>query len=129
MNSVLTLLLSHQAPAELKPLLDLWQKVAGTKNVLLAYGGVENQFTRIEFEPKVFVDDPGLRTRDHQRERQSCTAVLRQAALWMKDRPEFQYLHFVEYRPRSTDHRPLRANDRAASIGRGRRACISSPAG
>lgn len=102
MNSVLTLLLSHQSPEELSPLLRTWQRVAGVGNVLLAYGGSEDWFGRIEFELKVFIDDPGLRTRDHQRERQSCTNVLRRAAQWMKSRPQFQYLHFVEY-----DHLPL----------------------
>ena len=102
MNPVLTLLLSHQPPDELEPLLRIWQQVAGAGNVLLAYGGLEDRFGRIGFEPKVFIDDPALRTRDHQRERQSCTGVLRQATQWMKSRPQFQYVHFVEY-----DHLPL----------------------
>jgi hypothetical protein len=113
MNSVLTLLLSHQPSAELESLLRIWQQVAGEKNVLLAYGGDKNQFARIGFESKIFIDDPGLRTRDHQRERQSCSAVLREAARWMKSRPQFQYLHFVEY-----DHIPLIADLYTRMIGR-----------
>jgi hypothetical protein len=113
MNPVLTLLLSHQTPAELEPLLRVWQQVADPDSVLLAYGGIEDQFARIGFEPKVFIDDPCLRTRDHQRERQSCTGVLRQAAQWMKSRPQFRYVHFVEY-----DHLPLVADLYARMIAR-----------
>jgi hypothetical protein len=113
MNPALTLLLSHQSPAELGPLLRVWQQVAGEENVLLAYGGIKDQFARIGFEPKVFIDDPGLRTRDHQRERQSCTGVLREAAHWMKSKPQFRYVHFVEY-----DHIPLTTDLYARMIAR-----------
>src|SRR4051794_36530600 len=97
MNQVLTLLLSHQTAAELAPVLEIWEQVAGPENLLLAYGGTRSNFDAIKFAPKFFVDDPALRTRDHQREKQSYTGMLRQAAEWMRARPEFAYLHFVEY--------------------------------
>src|SRR5947209_9863439 len=102
MNEVLTLLLSHQTAAELAPMLEIWKQVAGPENLLLAYGGRRSNFDAISFEPKFFVDDPALRTRDHQREKQSYTGMLQLATEWMRPRPEFGYVHFVEY-----DHVPL----------------------
>lgn len=102
MYDVLTLLLSHQTAAELKPLLDTWREVAAPGHLLLAYGGTRENFEAIAFEPKLLSTDPALRTRDHQRERQSCTAVLRQAMNWMQDHPEIRFVHFTEY-----DHVPL----------------------
>ncbi|CAN5377541.1 hypothetical protein BH20VER3_BH20VER3_02670 [soil metagenome] len=105
MNGVLTLLLSHQPPAELDRVLRVWQQVADPGGLLLAYGGREDYYEMIDFEPKIMIRDARLRTSDQQRERQSCAGVVREAARWLQSRPEFQYVHFVEY-----DHLPLVAD-------------------
>jgi hypothetical protein len=89
-------------PEALERVLQLWQPVAGPGGLLLAYGGTREAFAKIAYEPKVFVDDPRLRTRDHQREYQSYSGVLRAAADWLRARPEFAYVHLVEF-----DHLPV----------------------
>lgn len=96
-SQVLTLLLSHQEAAALESVLALWKRVTRRGNLLLAYGGSAENFTRITHEPKLFVEDPRLRTSDHQREYQSYTAVVRQAAGWIQRRSDFGYVHFVEF--------------------------------
>lgn len=102
MPPVLTLLLSHQSASDLEPVLELWRKLNPRSQVLLAYGGTRVNFDRIAFEPKVFVDDPRLRVRDQQRDKQSCSGVLKAACAWLRHRPEFDFVHYVEY-----DHVPL----------------------
>ena len=44
--------------------------------MIVAFGGAPTEFERLEC-PAVFVEDRRLRTRDHQRERQSYTGMLR----------------------------------------------------
>jgi len=96
-SKVLTLLLSHQPPRTLERVLDRWRTVAGAKEILLAYGGTAENFSHIVHEAKVFVSDPRLRTRDHQREYQSYTSVLQEASTWLNDRSSIEYIHFVEF--------------------------------
>ena len=102
MAKVLTLLLSHQPERELRPVLILWQQLAGDDSILLAYGGTEAAFGGIAWPHKMFIADPRLRTRDHQRERQSCTAVLHAAHQWLNRHAEFDFVYFTEF-----DHLPL----------------------
>ncbi len=97
MKDVLTLLLSHQPASELEPVLELWQEFQPTSQILLAYGGKEPAFNEVAFSDKVFVDDPQLRVRDQQRDRQSCAGVFRAAHEWLKSHPEIRYVHYVEY--------------------------------
>jgi hypothetical protein len=97
MKEVLTLLLSHQPASELEPVLELWREFEPTSQILLVYGGKEPAFAEVAFPKKVFVDDPQLRVRDQQRERQSCAGVFRAAHEWLKSHPEIEYVHYVEY--------------------------------
>jgi hypothetical protein len=102
MNSVLNLILSHQPPAAVAKMLDYWSECVAEKSILLAYGGSKTEFDSIPHQQKVFVDDPGLRTSDHQRELQSYTSVFQAGAKFLQTRPEFHYIHFAEF-----DHLPL----------------------
>jgi hypothetical protein len=103
MNSVLNLVLSHQPAAAVGKMLAHWGRCVPTESVLLAYGGTRGEFDAVLHEQKVFVDDPGLRTRDHQREFQSYTRLFIATAEFLKTRgDQFQFVHFAEY-----DHLPL----------------------
>jgi hypothetical protein len=79
-----------------------WSKCVPNESILVAYGGPKREFDAISHEQKFFVDDPRLRTRDHQREFQSYTQLLQSAAEFLKARPEFQFIYFSEF-----DHLPL----------------------
>ncbi|MEQ1852172.1 MAG: hypothetical protein ABMA01_11335, partial [Chthoniobacteraceae bacterium] len=70
-------------------------------NILLAFGGSAEDFRGVVHEQKFFVDDPRLRSKDHQREMQSYTSIFREASAWVRGR-DFTHVHFCEY-----DHVPL----------------------
>jgi hypothetical protein len=97
MKDVLTLVLSHQPASELEAVLELWQEFQPSSRILLAYGGAPSAFNQIDYPAKAFVDDPQLRVRDQQRERQSCSGVFRAAHEWLKSHPQIEYVHYVEY--------------------------------
>ena len=100
--AVLTLLLSHQKAAELERTLTVWHEVTGPENILVAYGGSRSDYSAVSSDQKIFIEDPRLRTKDHQRERQSCTGVFQQTAEWLAHHRQFEYIHFLEF-----DHIPL----------------------
>ena len=102
MNSVLNLVLSHQPPAAVAKMLGYWSEYVTPESLLLVYGGPEKEFESISHQQKIFVDDPDLRTSDHQREFQSYTGIFQAAAIFLQTRPEFGYVHFAEF-----DHLPL----------------------
>lgn len=70
--------------------------------ILLCYGGSLEDFDRIRHTPKIFIDDGRLRTRDHQREKQSYTHLFQKVLIWLQAHPECGYLYLAEY-----DHWPL----------------------
>ena len=92
---ILNLLLTHQAPAQVRVMLDWWQRRIGVApdDLLVAYGGPREHFESIAHPHKVMVDDPRLRTRDHQRERQSYHGVWQIAAKWLEANPTPGHTH------------------------------------
>jgi len=110
--NVLNVFLIHQEPEVCRRLIDRASIVADTANLLVAYGGNINGFENIDYEPKVFIKDSRLRTRDHQRETQSYTEIFRSAVKWMQER-RFEFVHFFEY-----DHLPLAADLNAKQVER-----------
>lgn len=85
-------------------MLEWWRDFSAPEDVLLACGGSEADFRAAEHAQKIFVNDPLLRTRDHQREFQSYTAVFREVSTWLSGHPH-DCVHFCEY-----DHLPLAAD-------------------
>ena len=69
----------------------------------MACGGQRRHFDELEFQPKVFVDDPRLRTRNHQRELQSLTGFFQSVARWIRSSAvRHEYVYVAEF-----DHLPL----------------------
>lgn len=97
MNQALVVLLSHQAPSELSRTLAWWKSILNSASLLLAYGGDPASFSLIEFEPKVFIQDPRLRVQDQQRARQTWTGVVEAAKEFLADNLHFNYVYLVEY--------------------------------
>jgi hypothetical protein len=73
-----------------------WRDFAAPQDVLVAHGGSQQDFQDVAHSQKFFVDDPRLRTRDHQREFQSYSGIFRLASEWMRGR-EIDVVHFCEY--------------------------------
>jgi hypothetical protein len=103
MQSALNVVLSHQSPSEVDRLAAYWESLVGDGKVLIAYGGPRESFNKIQFNTKIFIDDPSLRTLDHQREGQSYTAVFKEASRWLKNRADqSDFVTLFEF-----DHVPL----------------------
>ena len=113
---VLNVLLSHQRSEQLGPVLDLWRQTDAAQDLLLAHGGSPADYEQIGYAPKLFVEDSRLRTRDHQREYQSITGLLKAVHRWMRAN-DFgcDYIHIAEY-----DHLPLVADLNARQLARAR---------
>src|ERR1700686_1515697 len=103
MNSVLNLILSHQPAAAVSKMVAYWSRCVPSEGILIAYGGTRNEFDAIRHQQKFFVDDPRLRTRDHQREFQSYTRLFQSAGEFLQRQgDQFRFVHVAEY-----DHLPL----------------------
>ena len=99
-------MLAHQSPAELAILFEFWRPAIKAGALLLAFGGTRENFERTSFEPRIFITDPRLRTRDHQREHQSMTGVFQAVRHWLhSDAGAWEFIHFAE-----SDHLPLIAD-------------------
>jgi hypothetical protein len=103
MSSVLNLILSHQPAPAVNKMITHWRNCAPTEGILIAFGGRKTEFDMIDHELKFLVDNPRLRTRDHQREFQSYTPLFQAAAQFLgNSKRNFDFIHFAEY-----DHVPL----------------------
>jgi hypothetical protein len=114
MNQVLNLILSHQSAAAVAKMIAYWGRCVPTESIMIAYGGPRSEFESVEHEQKFFVDDPRLRTRDHQREFQSYTELFKRAASFLAEEgAQYRFIHFAEY-----DHVPLVSDLNDRQIGR-----------
>ncbi len=101
--STLNVVLCHHEAEFVERVIDLWREITAEEHLLILHGGRRSDFDAIEFANKVFVDDPQLRTVDHQRERQSYAGIWRKTADWLANLPEITFVHVSEF-----DHIPLR---------------------
>jgi hypothetical protein len=97
MSERLTILLTHQAEPLVETMVAWWGRHAAGPDVLVAYGGTRERFEALQVPHKVFVDDSRLRTRDHQRERQSFAGVFSAVNEWLRPRPGYRLLHLSEF--------------------------------
>lgn len=112
MSRVLNILVTHQPPAAVARMLDWWRDCCPPGNVLLAYNGTAESFAQVAHPHKVRVMDARLVTTDHPRERQSYTAIFREASRWLAER-DFTHVHFCEY-----DQAPLVPDLNARQLAR-----------
>jgi hypothetical protein len=99
-TKVLNLIITHRGWAHVKELLGRWSGCSLEENLWLVFGGNKVDFDHIDYPRKVFIDDPELRTRDHQREKQSYAGLLRACAP-IVEREGADYVYLCEY-----DHLP-----------------------
>ena len=112
MSRVLNLLVTHQPPAAVARMLAWWRDYCPPEDVLIAFNGEDAVFQQIAHPQKIRVEDERLRTRQHSRERQSYTAIYRDASRWLAGH-DFTHVHFVEY-----DHLPLVPGFNARQLAR-----------
>ena len=58
----------------------MWQRLNPDVLIHVAYGGPEDTFEALAWPRRTFIGDPRLRTRDHQRERQSYRGIMQDVA-------------------------------------------------
>ena len=103
MANVLNVILSHQSANDVDRLVSYWNSLCDPQSLLVAYGGSRYSFDQIHYAGKIFVEDPNLRTLDHQREAQSYTSVFKQVSTQLRDRPSsIEFVTLFEF-----DHLPL----------------------
>ena len=101
---VLHLVITHRGGEEFVRLLSWWKPFCSQEDLWVVFGGTRGEFEALEYPRKVFVDDPGLRTQDHQREKQSYAGILKATApIVERESPDYVYL--CEY-----DHLPVQAD-------------------
>lgn len=86
MTKVLNVVLTHQSPEAVARLAGYWNSLVDPDRLLFAYGGSRADFELIRVNNKIFIDDPNLRTTDHQRQGQSYTAVFKEATRWLRNK-------------------------------------------
>src|SRR5260370_19135464 len=101
MSEVRTVLLTHQEPECVDRMLRYWDRITPRSEVFLAFGGSKQHFAGLSHPHRALIDSPRLKTRDHQREKQSYASVFEAAWEWLKSQ-DCTYVHFIEY-----DHVPL----------------------
>jgi len=104
MSRVLNLILAHQPAAQIQKLLRWWSAYSDPADLLIAYGGTAANFQTLPDVPRVFIDDPRLRVRDLQRDKQSYGGIWRAGAQYLLEPShlDFTHVYFAEY-----DHLPL----------------------
>jgi hypothetical protein len=96
MSERLTIILTHQ-PERLVRAMVQWWSTRAPGGILIAYGGPPEEYARLEGVERVYVDDSRLRTRDHQRERQSFAGVFAAVNAWLAEHPGIRLIHLTEF--------------------------------
>ncbi len=113
-EGVLNVILSHQTAPEIEKMLAWWKERVPIESIVIAYGGTQSDFAVVNHQSKILIDDPRLRTRDHQRELQSYSKLFHNVSQFLNTQgQDFQFVHFIEY-----DHLPLVADLNARQIER-----------
>lgn len=94
--AVLLVLLDHRDAKTVAATARRWLEHGfSTESILVLHGGEKSDFDAIDWPQKGFLDSAALRTRDHQREKQSYRAVLDFVTEWIQ-RTQFTHILFVE---------------------------------
>jgi len=98
-------LITHQGAEPVARMLAWWRDFAEEDQLLVLHGGTPGDFSALAHTFKSYIDDPRLRTTDHQREMQSYTAIYHAIATFLRAHEEFDRVFIAEY-----DHVPLDRN-------------------
>jgi hypothetical protein len=98
---VMNLLVTHLGGEELCRLTDQWSRICDPRDLWVAFGGERKEFEALEWPRKVFIEDPELRRKDNQREKQSYLGIFK-AMKESVERENPAFIYLCEY-----DHIPL----------------------
>jgi hypothetical protein len=90
------IILTHQSAAHIKRMLAWWHTAAPADSLWIAYGGTREEFAKIEWPQKFYLESNRIRTQDPQRERQSYQEIFTQSVkLGFLD--GLRYVHLAEF--------------------------------
>ncbi|MFT5402600.1 MAG: hypothetical protein ACI9DF_001428 [Verrucomicrobiales bacterium] len=102
--STLNVILTHQHQPAVESMIRWWKDRLSDDKLVIAYGGPEAEFKKLDFADKFLITSERLSTKDHQRERQSYQPVF-QAITNSGLVESYDYVHLAEY-----DQIPLQNN-------------------
>lgn len=94
-DSIALALLTHEPAGSASLMRKHWLDLTSPDHCVIAYGGRRDEFDKIEGD-KVFIDDPRLRTKDHQRELQSYSGVMAGIRDTLANK-DWEWLCFAEF--------------------------------
>ncbi|MBP7948154.1 MAG: hypothetical protein KA004_00770 [Verrucomicrobiales bacterium] len=96
MSDTLNLIITHQPAPCVARMLEWWHAIAPENSIWIAYGGTQENFSRIATERKLFLESERLRLPDPQRSRQSYQEIFQQVVR-MDLLREWRHVHLAEY--------------------------------
>lgn len=101
-SSIAWVVLTHESAISVTNMLNHWRDI-GCQRVVVIHGGSYEEFLKIEWEECYFINSDRIRTKDHQRERQSYSDVFK-LIFESLSLDGIENLYFTEY-----DQIPLRS--------------------
>jgi hypothetical protein len=90
------IIITHQSAQQIEQMLKWWESSASADSIWLAYGGTREEFAKIQWAQKFYLESNRIRTVDPQRDRQSYQEIFQQAArLGFLDGTS--YVHLAEF--------------------------------
>ncbi len=99
---ILIAILAHSSNEVIAKIVTYWNEMFPESDVMIVYGGTNENFEKVDYSAKRMVTDSRLRTQNHQRECQSYTGVFDQILTEVK-KADYDFVYFTEF-----DHLPLR---------------------
>lgn len=72
-----------------------WKKLFPEQELVVLYGGKKSDYDLLDWPLKSYINDPGLKTKDHQRERQTYWQVYSNCTQFV--RPDHELVFFTEF--------------------------------
>ncbi len=90
------IIITHQSAEQVERMLGWWETSAPANSLWIAYGGTRDEFAKIAWKQKFYLESNRIRTSSPQRERQSYQEVFQQAVqLGVLD--GLRYVHLAEF--------------------------------
>jgi hypothetical protein len=90
------IIITHQSAEQIARMLAWWQTSASADSLWLAYGGTLEEFAKIEWPQKFYLESNRIRTQDSQRQRQSYQEIFQQAVR-LGFLEGTRYVHLAEF--------------------------------
>lgn len=96
MGDTANIIVTHQSAPQVARMIEWWKTAATPQSIWIAYGGTREEFAKIPWEQKFYLESNRIRTVDSQRERQSYHEIFQKAeSLGILEKQ--RYVHLAEF--------------------------------